>query len=290
MRFLMILRNSGMAALAAAALVLGAQAAQAQDVVPAARDALPQEIRAAGVLKIATSLQWAPFAYKSEAGAMVGIDISLMTLLSAKLGLKPEFEDIKFPSIVPGVSTGRYDVGVNQIGITQERAKVVDFVPYFNSGYGLLVRAGRKDVDINHLCGRSLALTQGSAQIAIAEELSAKCVADGQKAITMTFYPNSADTYMAVANGRGDGFMTAKAVGVHIARGNAKLEMTEPVLPGRMTLSGIVIGKGSTALGKALTLALESALADGSYPALMAEYGVSDGALRLEQIQNPPQF
>ncbi|GAC1345102.1 MAG: hypothetical protein NVSMB18_24080 [Acetobacteraceae bacterium] len=176
-------------------------AARAQ-VVETARSALPPSVVSLGALRVATSLQWPPFAYKTDAGAADGIDIRLMKLLAEKLGLRPEIEDVKFPSIVPGVASGRYDAGVDQINITAERAKVVDFVPYSKDGMGLLVRRGTSGVDVNDLCGRTLVLTQGSAQVGVAETLSAKCTAAGKTPISFLYYPNSADTYLALANGR----------------------------------------------------------------------------------------
>jgi polar amino acid transport system substrate-binding protein len=276
-------RLTGLALAGLAIFGLAAPAAS-QDVVEAARAALPAAVRDAGVLNVATSLQWAPFAYASESGEAVGIDISLIKVLAAKLGLEPRFEDIKFPSIIPGVQTGRYEVGVNQIGITADRLKVVDLLPYFNSGYGLLIRKGVTGIDVNDLCGKTLALTQGSSQIAVAEELSAKCAEQSKPKIEMVFYPNSADTYLAVANGRGDGFLTARAVGIYISKGNPKLEVAPGALEGRSTLSGIVIGKDS-ALYEAMQLALESAVEDGSYTAVLDAFGVADGAISLDRIK-----
>lgn len=260
--------------------------AMAQTVVDAARAALPAKTREAGTLTVATSYQWAPFAYKSDSGEVVGIDISLVELLSAKLGLKPRFEDLKFPAIVPGVQTGRYDIGVNQMGVTDERKKVVDMLPYFNSNFGLLVRKGETAIDINDLCGKSLALTQGSAQVAIVETLSSKCDAAGKPKIGMTYYPNSADTYLAVANGRGDGFMTGRATGVYTAQKDPRLEMMTGTLDHYKSIAGIVIGKGNGDLYKALELALESAVSDGSYKALLDKFGVADGTLTLDQIKS----
>ncbi len=268
-------------------LVLLLAAPAAAQVVEAARAALPVAVRSAGVLRIATSLQWPPYAYTSEAGAPEGIDIRLMKLLAEKLGLRPEVEDVKFPSIVPGVASGRYDVGVDQINITAERAKVVDFVPYSKDGMGLLVRKGATGIDVNAVCGRTLVLTQGSAQVGISEKLSATCVAAGQKAISFLYYPNSADTYLALANGRGDGFLIGKASGIYIAKGNDKLAMTEATLPDFVTISGIVVAKGNTAMQEALRLALEGALADGSYQRVLGEFGVPDAAVTVEQIRNP---
>jgi polar amino acid transport system substrate-binding protein len=109
------LRNGSLAALLALGFLAGwpaAQgAAQSPSVSEAARAALPAKVRDEGVLRIATSLQWAPFAYRSEKDEAVGIDISLMKVISAKLGLKFTFDDLKFPAIIPGVTSGRYSVG-----------------------------------------------------------------------------------------------------------------------------------------------------------------------------------
>ena len=267
-----------------------AGAAAAQGVLPEARAALPEAIRTAGTLRIATSLQWPPLGYRTEAGEVEGIDIRLLHVLAAKLGLKLDMDDVKFPIIVPGVTNGRYDAGMNQIAITADRAKVVDFVPYLKSGFSLLVRRGTTGVDINSLCGRTLVLTQGSGQIPVAEKLSAECVAGGKKEITFMFFPNSADTYLALANGRGDGFIVGQASGIYIAKGNPKLEMTTSVLPGSLSISGIVVAKGNAALQNALLLAMESAVADGSYGKIMAEFGVPDGALTAAEMrQNAKQ-
>ena len=81
--------------------------------------------------------------------------------------------------------------------------------------------------------------------------------------------------------------LIGKASGVYIARGNDKLDMTASTLAGPSTVSGIVIAKGNTALHEALRFALESALADGSYAKVMADFGVPEGVLTLEQIRNP---
>lgn len=268
-------------------VLFAALPSRAADMVPQARAALPDASRASGVLKVATSLQWPPFDYKSESGVPDGIDIRLVTLLAAKLGLTPRFDDVQFPAIVPGVTTGRYDIGVDQIGVTPERLKVVDFVKYYNSGYGLLMRKGISGVDVDHLCGHTLVVTQGSAQVSVVEQLSAECTKAGQKAISSQLFPNSADTYLALANGRGDGFLTDNAVGAYIARGNDKLVMSMGSLPGRNLVAGIVVARGNAKLRDALRLALESAVADGSYQKILSDFGAPEGALTLEQIRAP---
>jgi len=275
-------------ALAASGLTWLGSTAEAVEVVSAARAALPENVRASGVLRVATSLQWPPFGYQTDAGEPDGIDIRLIRVLAEKLGVRADFENVRFPSIVPGVANGRFDIGSNSLSRTPEREQVVNFVVYFRSQLGLLVRRGTTGVDVHHLCGRTLALTQGSSQVAVAQALSEGCVKNGQQEISFLFFPNSADTYLAVSNGRGDGFLTGKANGLWIAKHNDKLYMTENTLPETSSLAGIVVGKENSRLREALILAMESAMADHSYRRILEEYGVADGALTAEEVRNPP--
>ncbi|HEY0294797.1 MAG TPA: ABC transporter substrate-binding protein [Bordetella sp.] len=270
---------------------LGLAAPAGAQVVEAARAALPDGIRASGVLKVATSLAWAPFAYKTEAGETAGLDIDIVNALAARLGVKPEFADLKFPTIIPGVQSGRYDIGVDQFAITPDRRKAVDFVPYITGHSGLLVRQGNEGLTINDLCGKELSLTQGSSQIDTATALSKKCQAEGKPEIKFTYYPDSAATYMAVANGRGDGFITGRAVGEWISRINPKMKMSmtkETLADEPYSASGIVMTKENTALRKALEAALLSMVADGTYMKLLEKYGVPDSALTVDQITHSP--
>src|SRR5690348_3325508 len=154
--------------------------AQTTKVSDAARAALPADVRDGGVFRVATSLQWAPFAYKSDKDEAVGIDVSLMKLIAAKLGLKAEFDDLKFPAIIPGVQSGRYHAGVDQLAISAERLKAVDMVQYFENGTSVLVPAGKPIKNPNDLCGLTFDVTQGSFQIGQLNKLSEACVAAGK--------------------------------------------------------------------------------------------------------------
>jgi len=261
-------------------------ACHARAVDQAAHAKLPTKIKQSGVLQVATSLQWPPFDYKSDAGEPDGIDIRLVKAIAERLGLKPKFTDVKFPSIVPGVSTGRFDIGVDQLAETPARAKVVQFVVYYGSALGLLVRQG-STVNLHNLCGHTLALTQGSSQVAVAQHLSDECVSHHEKPISMLSYPDSADTYMAVANGRGDGFLTDTAVGVYIARHNGKLSMAPGSLPETRSLAGIVIAKENTQLANAVRRALLDTMRDGTYKKILSEYGVAGAALTPSEVHSP---
>ncbi|HEY0295313.1 MAG TPA: ABC transporter substrate-binding protein [Bordetella sp.] len=265
---------------ACATLLLGSMLVHAQT-LDEAKKALPDAIKNSGTIRVATSLTWAPFAYLDN-GQATGIDIELITLLAQKLGLKTTFDDLKFPAIVPGLSTGRYDVGVDQMGITEERKKAVDLIPYFRSGYGLLVKKGSAPLNINKLCGHTLALTQGSSQIQLVDEMSKACETSNQKAITQLFYPDAPSTMMAVATGRGEGFITDRAVSIYIAKHHQDLDAMPEMLDGKTLVAGIAVGKQLPTLKQALQVALQAAVQDGSYKALLTKYGVPDSAYTEE--------
>jgi polar amino acid transport system substrate-binding protein len=252
----------------------------------AARAQLPASLRSAGVLKIATSLQWPPFGFKDSAGKPAGLDLELMKALAARMGLRTTISDIKFDSIVPSVDNGRYDVGVNELEDIPERRKVVQFVDYYDGGIGVLVPKGQhSSISPTSLCGHTMSLTQGSSQVELGKRISQQCVADGKPAINFKMFSDSASTILAVANKRVEGFMTDVAVGVYLTRTTNK---TLAVLPGDVPnsngLSGIVVAKDNDALAKALKTALQGMIDDGSYQALLKKWGVASQAVKQATI------
>lgn len=239
---------------------------------------LPESIKSSGTIRVAVYLQWAPFGYVDEKGQPTGIDVELAKLLGRKLGLTVQLNDIGSASIIPGVSSGRFDMSAAQLSITEEREKVVDFVPYFKNDWNLLTKKGAPSIDINNLCGHTLAVTQGSAQALMIDRISDNCLATTGKKVNTIYFKDGAQSYLAVANGRGDGFIAAKAVGLYLSKHNHNLDVSKDVLRGYSVLCGIAVNKNLPKLKEALSVALSEAMMDGSYQALLKKYGVPESA------------
>ncbi|WP_298397616.1 transporter substrate-binding domain-containing protein [Sphingobium sp.] len=252
--------------------------AYAQAVVPEARAALPESVRQSGVLKVAGGMVWAPFNWIDH-GRITGMEIDLITLLSRKLGVRPQISDIKFATLIPSIRNRRFDVALGQLGITPKREKVLRYVPNFRTDYALLVRKGTTDVDINNLCGRKLAATVGSGQLPVIQSISDACVQSGRKPVGIDVYGDPLNTYLALSNGRGDGYMVAKGPGIYITRRNPKLALSPGILRGQEMRSGFVVSRDRPDLQRALSLALDSARRDGSYLAILKKYALQDGAI-----------
>nr|MDT0526586.1 transporter substrate-binding domain-containing protein [Streptomyces sp. DSM 41633] len=118
---------------------------------------LPEEVRKAGTLRIAAATGSPPGAfYEKDGTTLSGADIDFADAAAKVLGLELKREVASFEGILPALSSGKYDLGTGNFGVTEERLKTIDFVTYINDGQGFAVReeSELKEVkDLTALCG-----------------------------------------------------------------------------------------------------------------------------------------
>lgn len=90
------------------------------------------------VLVMATNAQFPPYEYY-EGEKIVGIDAEIAAAIAEELGMKLKIEDIEFGSIVAGVQTGKYDMGVAGMTITEDRLKNVNFSESYATGIQVVI-------------------------------------------------------------------------------------------------------------------------------------------------------
>lgn len=84
-----------------------------------------------------------PWEFQDASGAVVGFEVDLVNALAEKIGAKVTIENIPFNGLFSAVQSGRIDIGMSSITITQERLKSVSFAqPYYDSDQSLTVLAG----------------------------------------------------------------------------------------------------------------------------------------------------
>jgi polar amino acid transport system substrate-binding protein len=89
-------------------------------------------IKQAGVIKVGTSADYPPFESVDKSGTKVGFDIDLMTEIAKQLGVKLEWVDMPFDSLIAGVQQNKIDAAISSINYSDERAKQVTFTdPYY---------------------------------------------------------------------------------------------------------------------------------------------------------------
>ena len=238
---------------------------------------LPADIADSGTLIIGTDAAYPPNEYKNEAGEPIGWGIELAEGIAAKLGLQPEFQIAKFDNIIPSVTGGKVDIGESSFTDNIEREKQVDFVNYYTAGIQWASAKG-KDVDPNNACGLKVAVQAGTTEDA--DEVPAKsdaCVAAGKPPIEKLKFDTQDAASNAVVLGQADAMSADSPVTLYaIAQTEDKLQLageTFDVAP-----YGIVVAKDSE-LTKAVQAALQSMVDDGSYQAILDDWGVADGGI-----------
>ena len=98
-----------------------------------------------GTLVMATNAAFEPYEYV-EGGEIVGIDADLALAISDILGMELVIEDMEFDSIITAVSSGKADIGMSGITVTEDRLKSINFSKsYTTSAQVIVVRNGNSD-------------------------------------------------------------------------------------------------------------------------------------------------
>lgn len=94
-----------------------------------------------GVLRFGTCARLEPFAFKVEAGQVIGFDIELAFYVAQKLGMRLEVYDMPFEALLPALLKGDVDVIGAGLTVTEERAgKALFSKPYYQGGIAVLVK------------------------------------------------------------------------------------------------------------------------------------------------------
>ncbi|MBR5515032.1 MAG: amino acid ABC transporter substrate-binding protein [Clostridia bacterium] len=84
-------------------------------------------------LVMATNASFPPYEYV-ENGEYAGIDVEIAGLIAQKLGMELEIQDVEFGSIIGGVQSGKFDMGMAGLTVTEERKESVNFTTSYATG------------------------------------------------------------------------------------------------------------------------------------------------------------
>jgi cystine transport system substrate-binding protein len=215
-------------------------------------------VKSRGTLKIAVEGTYPPFNYKDQqTNELTGFDVDVAKLLASKLGVKPEFVTTEWSGILAGLAAGKYDVIVNQVGITEQRQQAFDFSnPYTLSSPQLIVRKNEQRVfkTLDDLKGKKLGLGQGTNF-----EQKAKAV----PGIDVKTYPGAPEYLRDLADGRIDAALNDSLMVAYLLK-TSNLPLKPSAALGDVEKMGVPFRKGNPQFKAALNKALADAIADGS--------------------------
>ncbi|MBQ6816743.1 MAG: transporter substrate-binding domain-containing protein [Clostridia bacterium] len=102
-------------------------------------------------LKMATNAEFPPYEY-IDGDKYYGIDVEVAQIIADKLGYDLVIENVAFDSIIPGVQSGKYSMGMAGMTVTDDRIEKVDFSSSYATGIQVvIVKEGGKIAAIEDL-------------------------------------------------------------------------------------------------------------------------------------------
>jgi len=246
---------------------------------------VPADIKSAGKLTIGTDSTYAPSEFLDTDGKTVkGFDVELFNAVAAKLGLKTEWQSASFNSIIPGVGTGKYNVGVSSFTVNPQREKQVTMVSYFSAGTQWAAKAGTT-INADDACGKKIAVQTATVQVDDITARSKKCTTAGKAKITIDQYQKQSDATNAVVTGKDDAMLADSPVCAYaVKQTNGQLALVGDIYDSAPY--GYVLPKDQTDLAAAIQGAVQALITDGSYKMILANWGVEAGAITAPAV-NP---
>ena len=97
---------------------------------------------------------------------IIGMDADLMKALGDVMGLKVKMVNQTFDSIIPGLASGKFDMGASSFTDNKLREQTVDFVDYANVGESFYTKAqgGTSISSIADICGKTVSVEKATTQ------------------------------------------------------------------------------------------------------------------------------
>ncbi|MFE4539550.1 ABC transporter substrate-binding protein [Streptomyces scopuliridis] len=261
-------------------------------------DQLPKAIQDKGVIKVGSDIAYPPVEFKDKSGKTVGIDPDLADALGKQLGVKFEFENGTFDTLLTGLRSKRYDIAMSAMTDTKDRqngvdgdtgkkvGEGVDFVDYFTAGVSIYTKKG-DDKGIStwtDLCGKKMVVQRGTVSHDLAKSESEKCAKAGKGKITLEAFDNDLEAQTRLRGGGADAGSSDFPVAAYAVKtsggGNDFQLVGEQV---EAAPYGIAVAKNNP-LTKALQSALEAIIKNGEYDKVIAKWGVEDGAVKEAKL------
>jgi polar amino acid transport system substrate-binding protein len=251
---------------------------------PAVVKLVPASIKSKGTITVAADASYAPDEFFAPDGhTVIGMDADLAKALAAKMGKKANVENAVFETIIPGLASGKYDIGASSFTDTKEREKTVDFVTYANVGESFFTKAsGGTDISsIADICGKTVAVEKGTTEQDDATKQSAKCKAAGKPGVTVLTFQDQNGANLALQSGRAQlVFADSPPAAYAVKQSNGQFKLVGSEYAAAPYGLAVATGNG---LDKAVLAALKALMKDGTYQAIFKKWGLPSEAM----ISNP---
>lgn len=214
------------------------------------------------VLTMVTNAEFPPYEYH-DGDNIVGIDADVAAAIAEKLGMTLEIVDVSFDSIIPGVESGKYDMGMAGLTVNDERLEQVDFSDSYAKGVqAVIVKEGGDINDLDDIAGKKIGVqTTTTGDIYASDEF-------GDDAVVK--YDNGAVAVQALLAGKVDCVIIDNEPAKSYVASNEGLKILDTEYANEDY--AICFQKGNTELKDKVNDALKELIADGTVQKIVDKY------------------
>ena len=222
---------------------------------------------------------------------VIGVEVDLAHLFADKLGLRVETPATSWENVFLGIDSGRYDVALTNVTVTEERKEKYDFATYRKDDLAFEAPKGGtwKVNSGKDIAGKTIAVGSGTNQEKILLDWNEANVKAGLQPATVKYFQSQTDYYLALSSHRIDAYFGPNpSVAYHVAT-SGQTEAIGHFSGAGDKLQGLiaVLTKKGSGLAAPYAAAINSAIADGSYARVLQRWNLGTEGLEKSKV-NPP--
>ena len=246
-----------------------------------------------GKLTVAHSAYEAPLGFLAEDDnqTLLGVEPDIASLVAEGLGLEYAPENVAWADWPLGVESGKYDVVVSNVTVTEERKDLFDFATHRNDVLAFAVQAD-SDIDsiteAKDVSGLKVVVGSGTNQEKILLDWFAENEKNGLPAGEPVYYDDNAAAQLALASGRVDAIFGPNPTAAFAAAVSGESKIVGTLNGGfpENAQIGVTTAKGNGLIDP-VAIVLNSIIEDGTYDEVLARWDLEDEAVD-ESLVNPP--
>ena len=221
-----------------------------------------------GKLTMSTNAAFPPYEMTADDGSFEGIDVEVAEAIAEKLGLELQIDDMDFDAALLAAQTGKSDMVMAGVTVTEDRQVVMDFSNTYATGIQVVIVPEDSDIaSIEDMTGKMIGVQRGTTGDLYC---SASVEDGGFGEENVTPYDNGLTAVQALQNGQVDCVVIDNAPAQEFVEANPGLKILDTEYANEDYAIGVA--KGNTQLLNAINGALEELQADGTLQSIVDKY------------------
>ena len=222
-----------------------------------------------GKLTMGTNAAFPPYEFY-EGSNIVGIDAEIAGAIADKLGLELVIEDMEFDAIITAVQTGKIDIGLAGMTVTDERKEAVNFTSSYATGVQVVIVAEDSPIaSVDDLFAEGASHVIG-VQRNTTGDLYTTWDLEDEGLATIDRYSKGAEAVMALKTGKVDCVVIDNEPAKAFVAENEGLKILDTEYA--VEEYAAAVSKNNEALLTAIDTALQELIADGTVAEIIAKY------------------